>query len=88
MTINIYFRYSHGEKIWNFLRYDRSNKFLGDNESLSTSLLSPIPLFKWSESKIQSDEIPLSNRSVNDLKFLLILIFSFLSLPKGSNRSF
>lgn len=54
-------RYSHAEKIWNFLRNDRSNKLVSENEFHSTSSFGPIPLFKWPD---QSEEIKLLNENV------------------------
>ncbi|CAF0738248.1 unnamed protein product [Adineta steineri] len=40
-------KYTHSEKVWNFLRYNRSN----NNQSYSTTSFSPIPLYQWPETK-------------------------------------
>ena len=60
------FRYTHAGKVWEFLRYDRSNKLVIENESgankteqRSTSpspVFGPVPLFKWPETKIDVPE--------------------------------
>jgi len=70
-------RYSHAEKIWNFLRNDRSNKLLSENELHSTSSCGPIPLFKWPDIKVdQSEEIKLLNGNVKNLFFLYIFFLN------------
>lgn len=62
-------RYSHAEKIWNFLRYDRSNQFVFEHENLinkTESCFGPIPLYKWPDCKVpQSEETILVNLNVN-----------------------
>ncbi|CAF1269415.1 unnamed protein product [Adineta ricciae] len=50
-------KYTHTEKVWNFLRYDRSNRQVSDNDCHSMPSFGPLPLFKWAE---PSDEIPMS----------------------------
>ena len=49
-------RYTYAEKIWNFLRYDRSNKSASENELSSMSSSGPLPLYKWSDLKVDSTE--------------------------------
>ncbi len=47
-------RYTHAEKIWNFLRYDHSNKVVTENELHSTKSFGPISLFKCPDRKVAS----------------------------------
>ncbi|CAF4411275.1 unnamed protein product, partial [Adineta steineri] len=59
-------KYTHAGKVWEFLRYDRSNKIVVDNENVankteqrSTSPLpafGPVPLYKWPEAKVDVQE--------------------------------
>jgi hypothetical protein len=59
-------RYTHAKKVWEFLRYDRSNRLVVENdtginkpEQRSPSPLpafGPVPLFKWPDIKIDSPE--------------------------------
>lgn len=49
-------RYTYAEQIWNFLRYDRSNKSASENESPSVSSLGPVSLYKWPDPKVDSAE--------------------------------
>ncbi|CAF2133241.1 unnamed protein product [Rotaria magnacalcarata] len=48
-------KYTHAEKIWNFLRYDRSNQYVSGNASevnKNMSSFGPVPLFKWPDLKV------------------------------------
>ncbi|UJR16262.1 hypothetical protein I4U23_003169 [Adineta vaga] len=57
-------KYTHTEKVWNFLRHDRSNRQVSENECYSRSSFGPIPLFKWREPKTDSpEESSVTNRS-------------------------
>lgn len=77
------FRYTHAKKVWDFLRYDRSNKLVSENDNginkadqQPTSPLptfGPVPLFKWPDIKIDSpEESMLFNQNVikNFLDFI------------------
>ena len=65
--LNIFiYRYTHAKKVWEFLRYDRSNKLPGEFDSEKhkndqqpvspTSGSGPIPLFKWPEQRTDLSE--------------------------------
>ncbi|CAF4085833.1 unnamed protein product [Rotaria sp. Silwood2] len=52
-------KYTHAEKVWDFLRYDRSNQYIAENENginKNTSSFGPIPVFKWPDSKVYLHE--------------------------------
>jgi hypothetical protein len=82
-------RYTHAEKIWNFLRYDRSNKHTSENELHSKSSSGPIPLFRWSDSKLnRPEETILLNGNVRKKKFFFEIYSSdfFFQGSIGSSR--
>ncbi|UJR30270.1 hypothetical protein I4U23_017808 [Adineta vaga] len=64
-------KYTHAGKVWKFLRDDRSNKLVTENEinkpdQNPTSPLptyGPVPLFKWPEPKIEVTEEATSSHS-------------------------
>ncbi|CAF0997935.1 unnamed protein product [Didymodactylos carnosus] len=52
-------KYSHAEKVWKFLRNDRSNKLVDGEDRKSneqSSFQGPIPLYRWPDSKIDTAE--------------------------------
>jgi len=58
-------RYTHAKKVWEFLRYDRSNKVVSENDNAAnkseppaspTPTFGPVPLFKWPENKAESSD--------------------------------
>ncbi|CAF3372079.1 unnamed protein product [Rotaria sp. Silwood1] len=56
-------KYTHAGKVWDFLRYDRSNQFVGVNDNVinkNVSSFGPIPLFKWPDSKVHLQEETIS----------------------------
>ena len=77
-------RYTHAEEIWNFLRYDRSNRLVSENEnrmqnneSHSKSSFGPIPLYKWPQSKVHQPQGQiLTNRLVNE--YLIFIFFAYI----------
>ncbi len=60
------FRYTHAKKVWEFLRYDRSNRLVLENEGginkteqqppSPLPAYGPVPLFKWPDTKHDSPE--------------------------------
>lgn len=68
-------KYTHAGKVWNFLRYDRSNKIIVENEadknktdqppSTPVPTFGPVPLFKWPDTKVDlpDDSISLQDPS-------------------------
>ena len=83
---DVSFRYGHAEKIWNFLRYDRSNKFPSENPNSSS--FGPIPLFQWTETKgDKSDEIHSNVERVN-LRHIFVSFrrFAFFLFQKDSQN--
>lgn len=76
-------RYAHTEKVWNFLRYDRSNQHVYNNENQlnkSSPNFGPLPLFKWTDSKADSiEETILINVNINESCFSFVInhIFYF-----------
>lgn len=81
MEYFLFHRYTHAEKIWNFLRYDRSNKFVTENELHSKSSFGPISLFKWPDPKVDlSEETKLLSGNVKEFLlhiYICLLIFYF-----------
>ncbi len=61
-----FLRYTHAGKVWNFLRYDRSNRIVAESDSGTNKTeqhptspspaFGPVPLYKWPEIKIDSPE--------------------------------
>ncbi|CAF3652930.1 unnamed protein product [Rotaria sordida] len=47
-------KYTHAEQVWDFLRYDRSNQYVSENQNGSS--FGPIPLFKWPDAKVTLHE--------------------------------
>jgi hypothetical protein len=90
------FRYTHAGKVWNFLRYDRSNRVVleGDSNINKTEhqpispppAFGPVPLFKWPETKTdQPEESMLFNVNQNKI-FRFVLNFLLLKGTIGSSR--
>ena len=71
VSSSILFRYTHAERVWEFLRYDNSNKLVVEGESEKHKLeqqptsplptFGPVPLFKWPETKLELSEESMSN---------------------------
>ncbi|CAF4088818.1 unnamed protein product [Rotaria sp. Silwood2] len=59
-------KYTHATKVWEFLRYDRSNRLVTESESgvnkteqqpsSPLPVFGPVPLFKWTDTKADSSE--------------------------------
>jgi hypothetical protein len=83
-------RYTHEGKVWNFLRYDRSNKVVLENEHGKnkteqnlTASFGPVPLFKWPDPKVDlPEEGILPNISVNELFLFSYSHLTFLFQKK------
>lgn len=65
MTNDLFARYTHAKKVWEFLRFDRSNKLVCENEGGANKIeqptspvptFGPVPLFKWPDVKGESPE--------------------------------
>ncbi|CAF4403412.1 unnamed protein product, partial [Adineta steineri] len=55
-------KYTHSEKVWNFLRYNRSN----NNQSYSTTSFGPVPLYQWPETKNDLPEETINSTDQQD----------------------
>ena len=72
---DVFFRYTHAKKVWEFLRHDRSNKLVSEADGGVNKLeqptspvptFGPVPLFKWPDIKGDSpEESMLFNPNVN-----------------------
>lgn len=69
----MFLRYTHAGKVWDFLRNDRSNKLVTENETNKTDhpptsplpTYGPVPLYKWPEPKTEiTEEAPSSQSNV------------------------
>ncbi|CAF3367996.1 unnamed protein product [Rotaria sp. Silwood1] len=78
-------KYTHAGKVWDFLRYDRSNQFVGVNDNVinkNVSSFGPIPLFKWPDSKVHLQEETISmNGNVRSFNHLNTINLVSVSSP-------
>lgn len=72
-------RYGHAEKVWHFLRYDRSNKLLSGTDPSADC--GPVPLFKEPEPKMEKakeGETPKENvKTKNRLSLLIVFVLGY-----------
>lgn len=76
-------RYSHAAKVWEFLRYDRSNRLVTESDNAANKseqqsptpvpTFGPVPLFKWPETKADSHD---ESTSINvNIPYKVILFY-------------
>lgn len=90
-------RYTHAGKVWEFLRYDRSNKLVFENETNKADQhptspapnYGPVPLFKWPEAKAEVPEEPTpTNSNVGVLHLAADTRCTTCSFAFSKNQSF